>query len=287
MRFATLARTTTLALYLAARPSGAGSAVVCTASGAVTQASPTVTLDAVNTTISGASVAGAQTLTLTSATGVTVGRRYLLGGAELVGGEMITVIAVSGSTVTLAARVRRAYASGATFQGTRLTVAITTASTGTAQRGMRVEWLDPDTNETVVIPFDVVRWTLSRTEITTADLRAADALFHKRVPAETWLPDVMETALDILTDDLGAKGRVPGGYAGAIELARAHAYLTLALLAESNTRDDATAAYLSDMRTRYEQERDRTLASLPYDDAQTGATTAGAGGFRGMTLVRG
>ena len=58
MRFVTLARTATLALYLAARPSGAGSAVVCTASGAVTQASPTVTLDAVNTTISGASVAG-------------------------------------------------------------------------------------------------------------------------------------------------------------------------------------------------------------------------------------
>lgn len=290
MRFVTLSRTATLALYLASRPSDVGTATVCDAGGATTQASPTLALDPVDTTLSGAASApsaGAQTLTLTDATGVVVGRRYLLGGAESIGGEMVTVVSIASNVVTLSARIRRAYPVGATFQGTRLTVAITTASTSTPRRGMRVEWLDPDSLEVVVIPFDVVRWTFVRTEITTADLRAADALFHKRVPAETWLPDVVENAREILTDDLATQGRVPGGYAGAIELRRAHAYLTLALLAESNTRDDATTAYLTDMRTRYTQERDRTLASLGYDEAQEGSTTQGGGGYGGVQLVRG
>lgn len=287
MRFVTLAQTATLTLYLAARPSGAGSAVVRGPNGGPLQDAPTLTLDAVDTTLGAAAAAGASTLTLTSATGVTVGRRYLLGGPESLGGEMVTVTALSGSVATLASRLRRAHASGAAFQGTRLAVAITTASTATVQRGCRVEWLDPDTLEMVVIPFDVVRWTLARCEITSADLRSVDALFHKRVPAETWLPDVSANAVEILTDDLATKGRVPGGYAGAIELKRALAYLTLALLAECNTRDDATVAYLTDMRERYAQERDRVLASLPYDDTQTGAPKVGGAGPRGFQLLRG
>ncbi len=91
MRYVTKDKAPALAFYLPSRPSTAGSAVVYGAGGDALQSSPTVTLDSVNTTLSGAATAGAATLALTSASSVVAGRRYLVGGAEETGGETVTV----------------------------------------------------------------------------------------------------------------------------------------------------------------------------------------------------
>ena len=45
-------------------------------------------------------------------------------------------------------------------------------------------------------------------------------------------------------------------------------------------------AYRDDMRARYEQEFQVTLAGLAYDAAQTGAATMASGQWRGFPLVR-
>lgn len=285
MRYVTLGRSGTLVVTLPRRPSGAGTSTVFTAEASQLE-TVTPTLDSVNTTLSAAAAAGARTLSATSATGVVAGRRYLVGGPETSGGEMVTVASVSGTTLTLARSLRRAQASGATFVSTRLSFAITTSSTAQARRNLRVEWLDPDTSDLLAIPFDVTRWS-PLTTLTTEDLRAGDALFTKRLPPDLWLPDVMADAWDKITDALATKGRVPGNFTGTIDLTRAHSYLTRALLAEGMTRDAESSAYIEDMRARYRQELDETLAGLAYDEQGSGAAATGKGQWQGFPMVRG
>lgn len=286
MRFVTLNGTATLTAYLANRPAAAlTSAVdVYDSDGGATQTDVTPTLGSTNTTTTGAASAGASTLALTSASGVVVGQRYLVTGPEAQGGEMVTVSSIASLTVTLSAPLRRAHAVGASFVSTRLSIAITTASTASTRRNMRAEFTDPDTGDVAVIPFDVVRWT-PRTELTIADLRSLDAQVAKRIPSTLWLPDMIAEAWDRICDDLATKDRVPGGFAGTITLTRAHSYLVRALLAE--TAGDDAAGYRDDMRERYAQERDAALAVTSYEAAQTGATKSGAAAWRGLQIVRG
>lgn len=284
MRYAVLTKTTTLVVTLPTRPTGVGTAVVRESSGgALETIAPT--LDSVNTTITADVAAGRATLAVTSATGITRGRRYLLDGAEDGGGEQVTVTGISSLTLTLARVLRRAHASAATFVSTRLSFPITAASTATVGRNLRVEWTDPDTSDVVAVPFDVVRWS-PLTTLTSEDLRGADPLFTKRIPADLWLPDTITAAWDKITDALATKGRVPGGFAGTIDLTRAHSYLCRALLAEGFTRDAEGAAYIDDMRGRYRQELEETLAGIAYDEGGSGVAKTGAGEWRGVPLVR-
>lgn len=267
------------------RPSGAGSARVLSAAGAVLQASPTVTLDSVNTTLSGAVVAGASSLTVASGTGIAAGRRYLLAGSETDGGEVVLVSSVASTTVTLARRLGRAQSSGATFQGTRVTVAITSASTAQCSRGLRVEWTDPTTSDVLAIPFDVTRYAPT-SWLTVQDLYDLDPTLRKRLPEGTWLPALRDRAWEILLDDLGTKDRHPGGYAGVIDLTIPHGYLVRSIVAETVT-DAEGVAYRDDMRAQYERTLARALNSVPYDEGNSGATATGsAASWRGIPLVR-
>jgi hypothetical protein len=270
---------------LPSRPSGAGTAAVLSASGS-SLATPTPTLDSVNTTLSASAAAGASSVTVTSTASIAVGRRYLVAGAETAGGEVVLVSAVAagGTTITLARPLTTARASGATFQGTRVTVAITTASTAEACRQRRVEWTDPDTSDVVAVPFDVTRYA-PRSFLTGSLLLDLDPLLRRRLGAGTWLPAIIERAWEMLLDDLGSKERHPGGYAGVIELATPHAYLVRSLIAETDTTPEGTA-YRDDMRARYAQELERALASLAYDAAGTGAAAVGASQWRGIPVVR-
>ncbi len=268
---------------LPSRPSGAGTAAVLTTAGSALT-SPTPTLDSVNTTLSASAAAGATSVTVTSATSVSAGRRYLVGGAETAGGETVLVAAVSGTTVTLARPLTSARASGATFQGVRVTVAVSSACTATVARQYRVEWTDPDTSEVIAVPFDVTRYA-PRTFLTMSLLLDLDAALRKRVAQGTWLPAVIERAWEMLLDDLGTKDRHPGGYAGHIELTTPHAYLVRSLLAETDTTAEGIA-YRDDMRQRYADELARALASVAYDAAGDGNAVVGASQWRGVPLVR-
>jgi hypothetical protein len=245
----------------------------------------TPALDSVNTTLSGASSAGAGSVAVASATGITVGRRYLVGGREDAGGEFVTVKSLSGTTVTLVRPLRRAQASGATFQGTRVTFAITATHAATHGRNYRVEWAWDSgsvTQPTLILPFDVTRY-YPTTGLAIEDVRDLDPVLAKRVPEGTWLPAVVARAWDQLCLLIAAKAD-PGAYAGLVDATLAHGYMTRALLAE--TAGNEWTEYREDMRTRAAQTLDAALAACAYDPAQSGNASTGTGWRRGITMHR-
>lgn len=283
MRWVQLAASGSLTYDPATRPSGAGTAAVMDLRGGQLEA-VTPTLDAVNTTLSADAAAGALTLSLTSATGVSAGRRYLVGGPEAAGGEWVTVRSLSGTTATLLRRLKRACAAAATFQGTRLTFAITTASTASPGRNYRVEWTSPEGVVTAV-PFDVTRYA-PVSGLTGEELLDLDPLFFSRVSAEEWLPGRVAAAWEMILRHI-SQAYAPGGLAGTVDLTTAHGYLVRALLAENFGKGDEAQAELEDLRKRYAQERDGALGACAYDERQTGAASNARGFHRRIVLVRG
>lgn len=272
MRFVQRARVAVLRHELARRPSAAGTYTVSTAAGGELQASTAATLDPVDATLGAAAALGAQELTLTSIADVATSRRYLLGGPEDQGGEVVTVRGVSGSTVVLAARTMRAWPAGTTFQGTRIAVSI--PSIATPQRNCRVEYFPPDADAepSVIVPFDVVRYMVT-TGLTTADLRVIDPLVAGRIPKGTYLPDVMQRAWEMLCGDVATQCD-PGAVVGAVDLAIAHGYLTRYLLAEMAGDDDQAKDARARYRGRYREELERALATLGRDTDQNGSATS-------------
>lgn len=289
MRWVQLNVPRSLTSDLPRRPSAAGTFIVYSVSGGALTAAAAPTLDAVNTTLTAGVALGASVLSVTSVASIAAGRRYLLGGAESVGGEMVTVRSVASLNVTLMRPLRAAQVTAATLHGTRLTFAIPSAAITACGRNFRVEWTPASGDEdlALVLPFDVTRYA-PVTYLTVEDLRDLDPLLAKRLSAGTWLPAVVDRAWQILLGHISQKID-PGGVAGTVDLTLAHGYLTRALLAETAGKDDEATAYLEDMRTRYTQERDNALGALAYDASQTGAAKNGAGGWtrRSIPLVRG
>jgi hypothetical protein len=120
------------------RPDASPAFEVKSETGAVL-ASGTATVDSVSTTLSSGASQGAQSIAVASATGVTVGRRYLLTGAEIVGGEWVTIRGLSGTTATLARPLALSHASGASVVSTRVSCAVSAAACASVRRGCRVE----------------------------------------------------------------------------------------------------------------------------------------------------
>lgn len=282
MRWVQLAGTGSLTYDAPSRPTGAGTAVVRDLHGGALE-TVTPVLDSVSTTLSAAAAAGAASLSVTSGTGLAAGRRYFVDGAEAEGGEALTALAVSGTTVTTVRRMQRAHASGATFRATRLTFAITAASTQNPGRNLRVEWTSPE-GLVVAIPFDVTRYA-PVSALTVEDLVDDDPQLLRRVAAGEHLPARIARAWDILLKHI-AQNYAPGGLTGAVDLTVAHAYLVRALLQEGAGKSDEAVRQLEDLRKRYENERDNALGAAAYDAQQTG--NAANGQHRRMIrLVRG
>lgn len=285
MRFVEVNRATTLHVDLPVRPSAAGTYEVQTVRGGTVQASAAASLSAVSTTLSGAAVAGAASVTVTSATGIVAGRRYLLGGPEETGGEWVTVRSVSGTTVTLARRLIAARASGDAFVSTRVSFALPAiANHGRAHRVVYT-WPSADDRPDFVVPFDVCRWS-PVSHLSTEDLRTLDPLLAKRLPASVWLPGLIEESWEMLCRHIAQRVE-PGGIVGTVDLTTAHGYLARALLAETAGDDTETTAYRARMQERYAQERDSTLASLAYDESQDGQATVQTGWVRTINVMRG
>lgn len=241
-----------------------------------------VTLDSVNTTLSGAASAGATTLSVTSASGVEAGRVYLAEGAEWLGGESVTVKSISATTLTLARPVLRAKASGATFASTRVTIALTAAASAVIDRHYRVEiaWsLSSVAQPPWVVDYDVVRyWPYSNLRL--ADLLDLDPLLQKRLPAGLWLPALVAQAWTMLLRRIAQK-HAPGALVGSIDLTIAHGYQVRALLAETAGSD--WVSYRDDMRKQLDYHFQAAMTAHAFDDNQDGAIASNEG-FRPRTF---
>lgn len=285
MRFVEVSRATTLSVDLPRRPSAAGTYTVSDRHGAVVQASAAASLDSTNTTLSASADAGALSVVVTSATGISVGRRYLVGGAEDAGGEVVTVRSISGTTITLARRLMQARASGVSFASARVSFAL--PAIASPDRAYRVEYTYPtaDDRPSVAFPFDVTRWT-PVTSLTLEDVRDIDPLVVKRLPSGLWLPALTQEAWEMLCRHIATRID-PGAVVGTVDLTVAHGYLVRALLAESAGDGPEVTAYRDRMARRYAEERDGVLGALAVDRGQTGAATLRDAWTRHLPIMRG
>ncbi len=285
MRFVEANRASSISIDLPRRPSAAGTYVVADRQGGVLQASAAASLDAVNTTLGASADAGALSVVVTSASGITVGRRYLLAGAEDAGGEVVTVRSISSTTITLARRILTARASGVSFASSRVTFAL--PALPSPDRAYRVEYTYPvaDDRPSVAVPFDVTRWT-PVTSLTLEDVRDIDPLVVKRLPAGLWLPALRDDAWEMLCRHIATRID-PGAVVGTIDLTVAHGYLVRALLAESAGDGPEVTAYRERMATRYAEERDGVLGTLAVDRGQTGAASLRDAWTRHLPIMRG
>jgi hypothetical protein len=272
-----------LVVDLPARPDAAPTFVVYDANGASVQTG-TSTLDSVDTTLASSGAPAATALTLTSGTGVVAGRRYLVGGTEELGGEQVTVRAVSGAAITLLRPLSRAASAGATFESTRVGVALSAIET--IGRHYRVEFAwDVATvaQPPFVVPFDVVRYT-PRTLLTFEELRDLDPLLAKRFPAGGWFPALRERAWSMILHAVASKV-APGALMGAIDLTIPHGYLVRALLAENAGVDFEPLR--AQLMGRYTYELETALAATAIDNDQDGRVESNEGWYRSVPVLRG
>lgn len=250
-----------------------------------TLSSGSVTLDTVNTTTAGAAAAGAQAIAVTSTTGITAGRKYLLDGPEDTGGERVTVKSVAGTTVTLVRPLMRAHNTASTFKSTRVTCAI--ASIGTINRHYRVEVtyaVGGTSYPPRIVTMDVVRYVPVSTITSFDDVADYDAVLGKRLPAGTWFPALREEAWQSIMDRVAAKV-APGAIVNASSLSRAHRYLIRELLAE--TGGEAWEEYRKRMARRFEEELNAALGATAVDDNQDGVIQPNEGWRRTVIVDRG
>ena len=138
---------------------GRASAATCTLRkpDTSTLATPTVTIDAVNTTLNGAASAGDTTVTLTSASGAAVGRSYLL--TSLGRSEWFRVRAINGAVLTLMDPLAYAHADSSPVVGTRMTFPVTAGNAATLGEGYEyhLTYTVDSVQRVVVEQWDVVR----------------------------------------------------------------------------------------------------------------------------------
>ena len=250
-------------------------------------ATGTGTVDSVSTTLAGAVAAGATQLAVTSATGITVGRRYLVGGTEETGGEWVTVKSLASTTVTLARPVLRAQANGATFYGTRVSCVVTAAACAEIARSCRVDityLVSAAARPVVSVEFDVTRYAL-RSGLTIEHVRDLDPLLYKRASEGTVWHTLVAYAWERIVSRIGLQ-KDPGGLVGAIDLTQPHALMVQLLVAEQGTTEEHRAG-AHHMGRGPGRERAAILASRAFDDDQDGAVEAHEGFVRTINLIRG
>lgn len=140
------------------RPTGAASVTLYKPGGSSHQSAASVEIDSVNTTINGAASAGDSSIALTSATGVEVGRAYVIGSGSGIY-EWVKVASVDGATVTIEEPLEYAYSDGATFVGNRLSYSLSSSLNDTLGNGYQAVWVYTvdSTERSVSTMYDVVR----------------------------------------------------------------------------------------------------------------------------------
>lgn len=286
MRFVPYNTAATLTVELDERPDSAPTFAVYTAAGGSIQTG-TSTLASVATTLSGSAAAGATTLSLTSASGVTAGHRYLLGGSEAAGGEVVTVRSIAATTATLVRPVMVARASGASVQSARVSVSVSAIATpGRHYRVQLAYAVGSVARAPVDVPFDVTRY-VPRTTLTLEDVRSLDPVFARRLAAGAWWPDLRAEAWDLVLRRVAAQ-KGPGDLVGALDLTTAHAYAVRALAAElAAGAEPEHVPYRDQMYARLASELEAGLAAAAFDDDQDGAAAAHERWYRTVPVVRG
>lgn len=258
----------TFRLVLSPRQTSA-SAQVLEPDGSVA-ATPTPTLDAVDTTV--ASASDAFTLTLTSATGVEVGGHYWIGGAHVA-----RVRSVVGSVVTLTAPLPATPSGGDAFQGVEWSVTVAAAQTGNVGQNYRVRVYEGDVER--VAWFHVVRQRfeqpITRLELTEmlGELAPGSALLDDQATLER----IVDECDDRVRNRLMAQASWPnlmGDPRALKEAGRLAAMIRLADYAGLVPPNRDPDTYTRDLRVDFRRAVGDAVHSLhAYDAANDGDAT--------------
>jgi hypothetical protein len=239
------------------------------------------TVDTVNTTLNGAVAARATSVILTSATGVVCNRRYRIGGvAAGEPNEVVTVKAVSGTTVTLWAPLVVAHATLAAFAGTRVSYAVTSTQAGEVWTNGWATFT-PTSGDTITEAVECYLTKIPEFLCDESDLRLVFPKLAKNLDAELDLPQALREARDETLLDLGGKNRAHT-FLGAAEFRR-QAALKFWLLRRYSFGDEWTAQFTV-MEAEYERRKTELIATMPIDADQDG-TTSGQNDY-GFTVGR-
>lgn len=198
-----------------ARPTAATCALVTPAGAAL--ASPTVTIDPVETTVAAAAAAGDTELVLATVAGIEPRRHYVLWSTT---GELVQVrvrqVRTEDDTVVLFSPLRSDVAEASEFFGTRLTAPVTSGQAATLGEGYEARWTvtTDDGSRTYVGRWDVVRsaWPVDLVSPSDLERYAGALLTHEVEGADTYglaYLDEIETATDDVRTDILEHGRRP------------------------------------------------------------------------------
>jgi hypothetical protein len=212
---------------------GNGSAVVAAATAA--------NRSSVSTTLSSAAAAEAETVSVADGTGITQGERYRVAGAGAPD-EQVECKSISGTTVTLRRPLIYGHANAATFEGVRLSYALTAAQAATEYDDCWAifSWETAAGDQ----PPGRVDLTISRGYVTnplTPDrLRVADPHLTRRVSAYADLDEICRLAFHEVLERLRAGGMpVQDLVAACHRIEPAVRYLALYMIAEQYGADYA------------------------------------------------
>lgn len=238
----------------------AGSAAIA----AGTTASPG--LNAVNTTLSSGCGNRAETVEVTSATGITPGYTYLLSASATGPSERVVCESLSGTTVRLKYATTRAYPNGALFQSTRISHEIAAATLTPAGDNwrLRITYDLAGVNQ----PPKEVLFGVSKhypyNPLSTATLFAAYPLTQDLVPASLDFDDLFSRAFDEVCTRLSQTGVQAADYIGTERLERPCVEMAYYLCAQMFGQGFEAERHRS--RTRLDQLMQQFAASTPVDE---------------------
>ncbi len=269
--------------FLGARPTTV-TVSLYTGEGAVKVDAASATVDAVTTTLSAQALKGATTVSLASATGVVVGRRYGLGTTSSTQPrEVVTVRDLASSVATLWAPLMQTHASASAFGGTRVSYAVTSTQADTLWWDGYSRWT-PDTGDVQEEVVDCVLRKIPENLIDESDIRGVFPNAPKILDATLDMKLALREARDEFLRFFGGKNRAYAAL-GADHFRRPTA-LTFWIMRAHSMGDEWAPTV-----ERMEKERDVLIAkmesSIPFDNDQDGATTGqNDGGYTVIKLQR-
>ena len=251
------------------------------------------TVDSVSTTTSAAAGDGQSepsSIPLTSATGVTVGRTYLLAGSDGLN-EWVTIIAVSGSTATAKHNLRNAYASGATFKSTRIYATVpdawaaaTNNLTDPSKRtGYRVRWVYVGADgltHTVQTTVALVRYQ-TRNQVLPVNIDARFPGWLERLPTDYRSDQgkgLIDAAFESVRLDLLQEGQSDHAMRDPAVFSELVIHKTIEIASEVNLRNGGGSLEAVEVaRTGYTERLTRLIkqAAVDVQHSTGGASAAG------------
>ena len=254
---------------------------VCMGTGAQKVTRASCTCDSVSTTTAAIGATNDATLTVSSASGLVVGRRYLVGAADgAEPREVVSVKNVTGSVLTLRGPLMNDHASGATVKGLRVSYAV-------ASTACDVLWWDgyadfiPDSGDVNTETVDCTLRKIPDNLVDETDLAMVFPKGAQMLDAEMDLQRGLREARDEFLIDFGGKNRAHTAL--GVDVYRRPVALKFWLL-RRHTMGDEWKGAMDGLQEEYEIALKKRIEQVPVDANQDNSTVGMDDG--GITMIR-